>query len=121
MAIGLVSAIMGIGGGAISTMFLTLHGMPIHGAISTSAGVGALIAFPGTIGYVLAGLGKTGLPPGSLGFVSVFALALTIPTSLLTTRFGVALAHRASRRTLEIAFGGFLVLVAARFLRAIVG
>jgi uncharacterized membrane protein YfcA len=114
--IGLVSAIMGIGGGAVSTLFLTLHGMPIHRAVSTSAGVGVLIAIPGTIGYILAGLGRGDLPPGTLGFVSLVAFALTIPTSLLTTRFGVALAHRLTRRALELAFGCFLLLVALRFL-----
>lgn len=119
-SIGLISAIMGIGGGAISNLFLTLCGMPIHRAVSTSAGVGVLIAIPGTIGYVLAGLGKTGLPPLSLGYVSIAAFALTIPTSLLTTRFGVALAHRLSRRKLELAFGSFLTLVAARFIVALV-
>ena len=120
MTIGLVSAIMGIGGGAVSNLFLTLHGVPIHRAVSTSAGVGVLIAIPGTIGYVLAGLGRRDLPPGSLGFVSLVAFVLTIPTSLLTTRFGVALAHRLSRRSLEIAFGSFLLLVAARFLWTII-
>jgi uncharacterized membrane protein YfcA len=120
MTIGLVSAIMGIGGGAISNLFLTLHGLPIHRAISTSAGVGVLIAIPGTLGYILAGIGRGDLPPGSLGFVSVAAFVLTIPTSLLTTRFGVALAHRLSRRSLEIAFGSFLLLVAARFLWTII-
>lgn len=114
--IGLLSAIMGIGGGAISNLFLTLHGVAIHRAISTSAGVGVLIAVPGTVGYVLAGSGREGLPPDAIGFVSLAAFALTIPTSLLTTRFGVALAHRMSRRALEIAFGSFLILVALRFL-----
>jgi uncharacterized membrane protein YfcA len=119
-AIGLISAIMGIGGGAVSNLFLTLHGVPIHRAVSTSAGVGVLIAIPGTVGYVLAGLGQDGLPPFSLGFVSLAAFALTIPTSLLTTRFGVTLAHRLSRRALEIAFGSFLLLVALRFLWSII-
>lgn len=117
--IGLSSAIMGIGGGALSNLFLTLFGLPIHRAIGTSAGVGVLIAIPGSIGYVLAGLGQDGLPPGSLGFVSLIAFALTIPTSMLTTRFGVALAHKMTRRALEIAFGSFLLLVAGRFLLAI--
>ena len=98
-----------------------MHGVPIHRAVSTSAGVGVLIAIPGTIGYILAGLGKAGLPPASLGFVSVAAFALTIPTSLLTTRFGVALAHRLTRRKLELAFGVFLTLVAIRFLIALIG
>ena len=119
MVIGLLSAIMGIGGGAISNLFLTLHGVPIHRAVSTSAGVGVLIAIPGTVGYVLAGLGRSDLPPDAIGFVSLAAFALTIPTSLLTTRFGVALAHRLSRRSLEIAFGSFLLLVAARFVLAL--
>lgn len=118
--IGLVSAIMGIGGGAVSNLYLTLHGVPIHRAISTSAGVGVLIAIPGTIGYILAGLGQEGLPPTSLGFVSGAAFALTIPTSLLTTRLGVALAHKLSRRSLELAFGSFLALVALRFVYALV-
>lgn len=119
LAIGLASSIMGIGGGALSNLFLTMHGVPIHRAISTSAGVGVLIALPGAIGYIFVGLGRGDLPPGSLGFVSIVAFALTIPTSLITTRFGVALAHRLPRRSLEIAFGGFLSLVAARFIWAI--
>jgi uncharacterized membrane protein YfcA len=113
--IGLVSSIMGIGGGAISNLFLTLHGVPIHRAISTSAGVGVLIAIPGTIGYMLAGLGRPDLPSYSIGYVSFAAFALTIPASLLTTRAGVALAHKLSRRHLELAFGSFLALVALRF------
>lgn len=118
--IGFVSAIMGIGGGAVSNLYLTLHGVPIHRAISTSAGVGVLIAIPGTIGYILAGLGQEGLPPTSLGFVSGAAFALTIPASLLTTRWGVTLAHKMTRRSLEIAFGSFLALVALRFVYALV-
>lgn len=117
--IGLISSIMGIGGGALSTMFLTIFGAPIHRAIATSAGVGALISIPGTVGYVLAGLGREGLPPASLGFVSLAAFAVCIPTSLMTTRMGVALAHKLSRRALERAFGAFLVLVAARFIYAL--
>lgn len=117
--IGLISAIMGIGGGALSTMFLGLFGSPIHRAVSTSAGVGALISIPGTIGYMLAGIGRDDLPPATLGFVSLAAFAVSIPASLMTTRLGVTLAHRLSRRALELAFGAFLVLVAVRFLFAL--
>jgi uncharacterized membrane protein YfcA len=117
--IGLVSALMGIGGGAVSNLILTLHNVPIHRAVSTSAGVGVLIAIPGTLGYMAAGWGRPDLPPDAIGFVSLAAFALTIPTSLLTTRFGVALAHKLSRRHLEMAFGIFLALVCLRFIWAI--
>lgn len=115
MGIGLVSALMGIGGGAVSNLLMTLHGVQIHRAVSTSAGVGVLIAIPGTIGYMIAGYGRPDLPSDAIGFISLATFALTIPTSLLTTRLGVALAHSLSRRALETSFGLFLLLVCARF------
>lgn len=114
--IGLISALMGIGGGAVSNLVLTLHNVPIHRAVSTSAGVGVLIAIPGTLGYIAAGWGRPDLPPDALGFVSVATFLMTIPTSLLTTRSGVRLAHRLTRRKLETVFGLFLLLVCVRFL-----
>ncbi|MDS9469579.1 sulfite exporter TauE/SafE family protein [Paracoccus sp. MBLB3053] len=119
--IGFLSALMGIGGGALSNLAMTLHGVPIHRAISTSAGVGVLIAIPGTLGYMAAGWGRAGLPPDALGFVSPITFALTIPTALLTARLGVRLAHALSRRHLEMAFGLFLLTVSARFLLGLLG
>ena len=61
------------------------------------------------------GYGRSDLPPDAIGFVSLVAFALTIPTSLLTARLGVALAHALPRRALETAFGLFLLLVCSRF------
>lgn len=119
--IGLLSALMGIGGGAITNLLLTLHGSDIRRAISTAAGVGVLIALPGTIGYVAAGWGKPGLPPDALGYVSVLTLALTFPTTLLTTRLGVRLAHSLPKRALETGFGLFLLAVSGRFVWDILG
>ncbi|MCF3932446.1 sulfite exporter TauE/SafE family protein [Acuticoccus sp. M5D2P5] len=117
--IGSVSSLMGIGGGAISTLVMTLHNRPIHQAVATSAGVGALIAVPGTLGYILAGWGKPGLPPDAIGFVSLIAFALTVPATLVTTPMGVAVAHRLPRRALEVLFGLFLATVALRFVIAV--
>jgi len=114
--VGLFSALMGIGGGAISNLIMTLHGRTIHQAVATSAAVGVLISIPGGIGYVLAGWGKSGLPIGSLGFVSLLAFVLIVPTTLLTTGIGVRLAHSLSRRHLEMGFGIFLLLVSIRFI-----
>ncbi len=118
--IGLLSALMGIGGGAISTMILTLYGRPIHQAIATSAGVGMLISVPGAIGYAIAGWGSAGLPPDAFGYVSLLGVALIVPTTLLTTQIGVNLAHAMPRRRLEIMFGLFILAVCVRFLIAII-
>lgn len=116
--VGLLSALMGIGGGAISTMILTLHNRPIHQAVATSAGVGVLISIPGAIGYMIAGWGRAGLPPDAIGFVSLLGVALLVPTTLMTTQIGVNLAHSMPRRRLEMLFGLFLLIVCARFIYA---
>ena len=121
LVVGLASALMGIGGGAISNLILTLHGRPIRQAVATSAAVGVIVSIPGAIGYVWAGWGRAGLPPLSLGFVSLLAFAVIVPTTLLTTPFGVRLAHTLPRRRLEIAFATFLTLVSARFIAALLG
>ncbi len=116
MLTGLLSALMGIGGEAITSLILTLHGVSIHRAVSTGAGTGVLIAVPGTLGYVLAGWGKDGLPLDATGYVSWLTVAATVPTTVLTARWGAVLTHNLSRRALETAFGVFLLVMSARFL-----
>lgn len=115
--IGLASALMGIGGGAISNMILTLHGKAIHNAVATSSGLGVLISIPGALSYIAAGWPKMAvLPPLSIGFVSLLGLALIAPVSAYFAPFGARLAHRMQKRTLEIAFGLFLLTVSLRFI-----
>src|SRR5262249_45252180 len=67
--VGLCSALMGVSGGSVSNIILTLHGKSLHQAVATSAGLGVPITIAGTIGYMLAGLPhQAGLPPFSIGF-----------------------------------------------------
>jgi uncharacterized membrane protein YfcA len=120
--VGLAASLMGISGGSISNMILTLHGKSMHNAVATSAGLGVPITVAGTIGYVLAGLPQQALtPPFSLGFVSLIGFALMAPVSSFTAPYGARLAHALSKRRLEIAFGCFLLIVCARFLASLVG
>lgn len=104
----------------LSTILLTLYGVPIHAAVATSAGVGIFIPIPGVLGYAITGWPHlSDLPPLSLGYVSVIGFALMAPVSTLTAPLGARLAHRLPRRGLEVGFGAFLLAVAARFLLAI--
>jgi uncharacterized membrane protein YfcA len=115
--IGLAGSLMGVSGGSLSNIVLTLYGKPIHNAVATSAGLGVPITIVGTLGYILAGLPQQALlPPLSVGFVSLIGVAVMAPVSSLTAPYGARLAHRLSRRALEIAFSSFLLLVSARFL-----
>jgi uncharacterized membrane protein YfcA len=114
---GLFSSLVGVSGGAVSNAVLTLYGQPMQRAVATSAGIGVPVTVVGTIGYVWAGWPYTAqLPPLSLGFVSVMGFVLMAPVSSFMTGYGVQLAHWLPRRSLEIGFGIFLMLVSLRFL-----
>src|SRR6478609_4805415 len=118
--VGLASALMGVSGGSISNMILTLYGRTIHQAVATSAGLGVPITIAGTLGYMLAGLPQQSLmPPLSIGFVSLIGFALMAPVSSFTAAYGARLAHWLPKRRLEIAFGIFLLLVSIRFLASL--
>jgi uncharacterized membrane protein YfcA len=119
--VGLCSSLMGVSGGSISNMILTLYGKTIHQAVATSAGLGVPITIAGTVGYMLAGLPKQGfMPPLSIGFVSLIGFALMAPVSSFTAPYGARLAHALPKRKLEIAFGIFLLLVAGRFAASLI-
>src|SRR6201993_5075497 len=51
--VGLASSLMGISGGSLATMMMTLYGVPIHNAVATSAGLGVPITIAGTLGYLI--------------------------------------------------------------------
>ncbi|PTM38670.1 sulfite exporter TauE/SafE family protein [Bosea sp. 124] len=119
--IGVLSALMGIGGGQLSSLFMTFYGRPIHQAVATSSGLGVLVSIPGALGYIYAGWPKMDiLPPLSLGYVSFIGFLLFIPTSIWTAPIGARLAHRLSKRRLEVVFGLFLLAVASRFLWSLI-
>jgi uncharacterized protein len=114
--IGVTSSLMGVSGGSVSNIIQTLYSKPLHNAVATSAGLGVPITIAGTIGLMLAGWPKMALlPPLSIGYVSLIGVAVMAPVSSFTASYGARLAHRLSKRHLEIGFGLFLLLVAARF------
>ena len=115
--IGLLSALMGIGGGAFGVTVMTLCGRPIHQAVATASGFGAAIALPATLGYVITGLGREGLPPWSLGFVSLPGFFVLAALTAITAPIGARLAHRLPQLTLKRAFAVFLALIALNMLR----
>jgi uncharacterized membrane protein YfcA len=114
--VGLASSLIGVSGGAITNMIMSLYGKPMHASVATAAGLGVPIAIAGTLGYMLAGLPHHGMmPPLSIGYVSLLGFALMAPVTSYTAGFGARLAHKLPRRRLEIAFGLFLLAMAVRF------
>lgn len=110
--IGLLSAMMGVGGGSFGGMLMTLCGRPIHQAVATASGFGLAIGIPAALGFAVFGWGAEGRPPLSLGFVNLPGAVLMGILTVLVAPYGAGLAHRMDRRTLRRAFGLFLALTA---------
>ncbi len=113
--IGLVSSMMGIGGGTLSVPVLTLCSQPVHRAVGTSNLLGLAIAIPGTVGYLLA-RPVVPVPSGTVGLVNLTGFALIAVGTVIAAPWGARLAHSLDRRRLSAAFGVFLTIVAARML-----
>ncbi len=107
------SALLGIGGGTPFVVTMVVCGRPVHQAVGTAAGIGFLIAVPGALGFALMGLGESGLPPGSVGYVNLPAFAAIALVSVFTAPLGARLAHTLSELHLRRAFGVYLLLVSA--------
>lgn len=112
--IGGFSVVMGIGGGTLSVPVLTAFNMAIRRAVGTASALGFIIAVPGTIGFIIAGLDVPALPPGSLGYVNLIGFALIVPTTMLTAPLGARIAHTISPSLLRKAFALFLFATSLR-------
>jgi uncharacterized protein len=128
IVVGLLSTLMGIGGGLFSNLLMTFYGRPIHQAVATSSALAVLISIPGALGYVYAGWPAAARYPDvaalqlpfALGFVSLIGAVLVVPLSLVTAPLGVRAAHALSKRQLETAFGCYLFIVGSRFVVSLV-
>jgi uncharacterized membrane protein YfcA len=110
--IGGLSALVGIGGGILTVPFLNGRGLPLREAVGTSAACGLPIALAGTVGFVLVGWGREGLPAWSSGFVYWPAVALILAASVPCAPWGARLAHALPVRLLRRAFGVLLLVMA---------
>lgn len=114
--IGVVSALVAIGGGALTVPFLTWCNRDIRQAIGTSAALGLPIALGGTAGYIFNGWGVPDMPPQVLGYVHLPALVAIVAASLFTTPLGARAAHRLPVPLIKRLFSLLLIALAARML-----
>jgi uncharacterized membrane protein YfcA len=82
--LGLISSMVGAGGAFLSVPFMTACNVKLRNAVATSAALGLPIAVAGTIGFVVAGFGHTGLPPHSIGYIYVPALLAIVAASVIS-------------------------------------
>ncbi len=114
---GILSVLLGIGGGSLGVPFMTLHGVAIHRAVATAAGFGLAIALPSVVAWFFVTVdGPT--PPFTIGAVNIPAFAIIVPMTILTAPYGARLAHAMPAGPLRKVFGVFLIFVALNMARA---
>jgi uncharacterized protein len=114
LGIGLVSGLVGIGGGTLTVPYLSQRGVVIQRAVATSAAVGVAIAAAGSASHAMTALySSQALPASALGYIDVPA-ALTLGLcGALSAPLGVRLAHSLPVATLRRVFAVLMVLLSA--------
>lgn len=114
--IGVIAALMGVGGGSLSVPFLTWCNMNIRKAVATSAAIGFPIAVSGTLGFIVTGWSVADRPVMSLGYVNLPAFISIVIASVLSAPLGAWIAHRIPPATLKKVFAVFLLILAIKML-----
>ena len=114
--IGGLSSLFGIGGGTLTTPFLTSFGTSIRQAVGTSAACGLPIALAGGTVYLLSGRFSELLPADSLGYIFMPAWLGIVVTSMPFARIGALLAHRLNERRLKQLFAGIILVLGIRLI-----
>ncbi len=116
VGIGMVSSVVGVGGGTLTAPFLLSCRLSMSQAIGTAAACGIPIAIAGSLSFWWLGGSASGLPSGSSGYIylpGVFGIGFF---SLFSAPFGAALAHELPAQRLKYYFAGFLLLLGVHML-----
>jgi uncharacterized membrane protein YfcA len=109
---GLLSSMLGIGGGIITVSMLHLWlRQPIHRAVANSSGLIVFTSIAGTISWIWEGWNTEGLPVLSYGYVNLAGWALIAFTSVIFAQVGAHLAARTRPEGLQKPFAVILLLV----------
>lgn len=119
--IGLVAGMVGTGGAFLAVPFMTRCNVKVHTAVATSAAIGWPVAIAATVGYVIAGLRQGDLPPWTVGYVYLPALAFIAIASMALAPLGAKVAHAWPVARLRKAFALLLFVLGAWMWRKAMG
>jgi uncharacterized membrane protein YfcA len=114
--IGVVSGIVGAGGGFLSVPFMSWCNVKMHNAVATSAALGFPIALAGTLSNMYFGWNEPGLPAYSFGYIYLPALLVIALASVSMAPVGARAAHRMPVAKLKRIFAMVLYSLAAYML-----
>jgi len=114
--VGVMSALVGAGGGFISIPLMSLCNVAMRQCVATSAALGLPISLAGVAGYLWMGWGKDHLPAFSIGYVYLPAFVGIVAGTFVTVPVGARLAHTLPVPKLKRVFAVVLSILAAKML-----
>ncbi len=111
-----LSAMIGIGGGALLVPLLTFFSLDMKKAIGCASACGIIIALFGSIGYISSGSTYFSLEDGFAGFVYLPALLGIVCTSWFTAPLGAKATHYLPTYLIKKIFAALLLLMAANMI-----
>ncbi|MCQ8877015.1 sulfite exporter TauE/SafE family protein [Pseudoalteromonas shioyasakiensis] len=111
-----VSAMIGIGGGALLVPLLTFFSVDMKKAIGCASACGIVIALFGSVGYISSGSEYFSITEGFAGFVYLPALFGIVCTSWFMAPIGAKATHYLPVATIKKIFAGLLVLTAIKMI-----
>ncbi len=115
--IGVVVGLTGLGGGVLIVPVLVLVlNFPMHIAIGTSVACIILTSLGGIVGYIVNGLGVSGLLPYSIGYVNLPIWLCLTATSIPLAQLGARAAHALPAKPLRYIFIAFMVYSGLRMI-----
>lgn len=119
-SIGMVSSMVGIGGGTISVPLLTLYSYPAHKAVGTAAAIGLIISLPGVLTMLVFGKLPADAPVGTFGLVNIFGFFCIVPLTVMFAPIGASLAAKLDAAKLKRLFAIALLITGLRMLTQVV-
>ena len=114
--IGLLSTLLGIGGGTLTVPYLLWCNINIRNAVAVSSACGFPIAVAGTTSLIIAGWDSTDLPAHAVSYLYWPAALIIITMTVFFAPLGARLAHHLPVRTLKRFFSILLLVVGIRML-----
>ena len=115
VAVGLISVLLGIGGGSLMVPFMRTFGYDIRKSIGTASAIGILIAISGTITMITGGEIINNIStPCTIGYINLFGFIVFVPVTMLMARIGAKAVYKIDKKLLSKIFGSFLIIVSIR-------
>jgi len=115
--IGIVIGLTGLGGGVLIVPMLTLAlNFPMQIAVGTSVASIIFASLGGIVGYIVNGIGVTGLLPYSIGYVNLPIWLCLAATSIPLAQLGAQAAHALPAKQLRYIFIAFMVYIGLRMI-----